>query len=692
MKLFPILILFVGFAYAQERITNGDFESGTDPWTVETANGSAGTYDIDMTTPISGSASGHFTVDAVSGTGFELQFLQDFGAVVEGKRLHFTYTARASADVSINTWIQQNHDPFSNLYSQGISLTTDAQTFADSVDIFADDTNLKLTWVLGDLPVGTELWFDDVSIIETDIPQEACPITPLEVPGVEKIVNGFFEDGADPWELELQGGGDATYDLETANPIYCTSSAHVAITNSTGTDFHIQFKQQLDNVKAGSRYFIRFEARASEEVVVKASIQEFHDPYSFLSDKDFTITTDAQVFYDTSGVLAADDDNVKFTFFLGNIGNAEVWFDNITIIEYSLVEPLDIVIDAEKDDWYNGLSEPNDGLIYFPYRSGLTEAAFTLPEDDNDCSALLWAAWDTTYLYYYAEVTDDIVLVNNATTWQNDMIEVKYDPDVTVPGTSGALQTRMTAYGVDDAQDPTGVDDINADGQLMDTLGNVWEVSFDDYARGETSTGYILEWRVPLKYINTSTRVFSFGVGGVFGSAINVGDNDDVQREHMLQWSAGFADAVWSNPTLHGTVTFLAGNKLKYVAVSSHDETIVNDSAAVWYIPNFTAIEPDQISNIPSSFSLKQNYPNPFNPTTNIRYEINKTDKVSLTIYNITGEVVRNLISDVTQNLGAYEIVWDSKDNRGTEVSSGVYFFQIKQGTTVATKKMVLMR
>src|SRR4030066_2572014 len=99
-KLIPVLFFFTCFAFAQDRIVNGDFESGTDPWAIEVTETAAGTYNLDNTSPISGTASGHVTVDAVTGTGWHLQFFQSFGAVEEGKRLHFTFKIRASANVS----------------------------------------------------------------------------------------------------------------------------------------------------------------------------------------------------------------------------------------------------------------------------------------------------------------------------------------------------------------------------------------------------------------------------------------------------------------------------------------------------------------------------------------------------------------------------------------------------------------
>jgi glucose/arabinose dehydrogenase len=96
-------------------------------------------------------------------------------------------------------------------------------------------------------------------------------------------------------------------------------------------------------------------------------------------------------------------------------------------------------------------------------------------------------------------------------------------------------------------------------------------------------------------------------------------------------------------------------------------------------------------NNIPEKFALEQNYPNPFNPETNINYHIPGITKVKLLIYDITGKEVRTLVN-TTQMAGEYNIAWNGRDNFGSAVASGVYFYSITAGENVATKKMLMLK
>jgi len=93
----------------------------------------------------------------------------------------------------------------------------------------------------------------------------------------------------------------------------------------------------------------------------------------------------------------------------------------------------------------------------------------------------------------------------------------------------------------------------------------------------------------------------------------------------------------------------------------------------------------------PDKCQLSQNYPNPFNPETNINYKLSKSGRVSIRIYNLLGQQVRLLV-DEYKEAGYYTIKWDGKNNYGQEVPSGVYYYQIKAGDFVQTKRMVLLR
>jgi hypothetical protein len=95
--------------------------------------------------------------------------------------------------------------------------------------------------------------------------------------------------------------------------------------------------------------------------------------------------------------------------------------------------------------------------------------------------------------------------------------------------------------------------------------------------------------------------------------------------------------------------------------------------------------------NKPTEFSLSQNYPNPFNPVTNFRFTLAKTSHVRIEIYNIVGQRVRTLV-DEEMSPGVYLADWDSKDDKGSSVSSGVYFYRMTAGDFSDMKKMLLVK
>ena len=89
---------------------------------------------------------------------------------------------------------------------------------------------------------------------------------------------------------------------------------------------------------------------------------------------------------------------------------------------------------------------------------------------------------------------------------------------------------------------------------------------------------------------------------------------------------------------------------------------------------------------LPAEFRLLQNFPNPFNPSTTIRFEVPILVDVELRVYDALGREVNTLVRG--QHLpGRYEIIFEPRT-----LASGVYFYRIRAGTYVATKKLVLLR
>ncbi len=106
-----------------------------------------------------------------------------------------------------------------------------------------------------------------------------------------------------------------------------------------------------------------------------------------------------------------------------------------------------------------------------------------------------------------------------------------------------------------------------------------------------------------------------------------------------------------------------------------------------------TSVETDDAGSIDNAAPalLQQNSPNPFNPETEIRFVLKKPGTVKLTIYNLLGEEVRDLLS-ASLTPGTYTVRWDAKDNKGLNAGSGIYFYQLRADQVIETRRMVLLR
>jgi hypothetical protein len=90
--------------------------------------------------------------------------------------------------------------------------------------------------------------------------------------------------------------------------------------------------------------------------------------------------------------------------------------------------------------------------------------------------------------------------------------------------------------------------------------------------------------------------------------------------------------------------------------------------------------------------ALKNSYPNPFNPTTTIEYSLKKRSHVSLNIYNVAGQLVRTMVDEIQGPGDDYRVVWDGRNNAGEAVTSGVYFYRLKAGDFLETRKTILLK
>jgi len=162
-----------------------------------------------------------------------------------------------------------------------------------------------------------------------------------------------------------------------------------------------------------------------------------------------------------------------------------------------------------------------------------------------------------------------------------------------------------------------------------------------------------------------------------------------VNGDSVSIWA--FADGEAPADTV--TWTYTTDN----VAVGAGAPTLIivgvtdDDSSAVhidefWYNETPTGMSISDDAPIASSYELGQNYPNPFNPTTHIRFNIPETAGAKLTVFNIMGEAVANLVDGVV-SAGGHTVSWNAAN-----MPTGVYFYRLESGNFTQTRKLLLVK
>jgi hypothetical protein len=139
------------------------------------------------------------------------------------------------------------------------------------------------------------------------------------------------------------------------------------------------------------------------------------------------------------------------------------------------------------------------------------------------------------------------------------------------------------------------------------------------------------------------------------------------QTDYFLAKGFGFVEG--SSYEFGGGITYL-----RYAKIDG-----------IEYGTQITAIDNAEL-NRPGYYFLYQNYPNPFNPVTNIAYSIPQTGIVTLKVYDVLGNEIRTLVNE-ENTAGRYNIIFD-----GSNLASGIYFYVIRSGDFIRTRKMVLLR
>jgi hypothetical protein len=254
-----------------------------------------------------------------------------------------------------------------------------------------------------------------------------------------------------------------------------------------------------------------------------------------------------------------------------------------------------------------------------------------------------------------------------------------------------------------------------ADKQVMQCL--LWNVDVDSTIEADDNfTIGKNYWQIEPEFTTPPDNLLAMldWVEGVWADAQPVDVPDwrimppityDGDGNPILTWPPPF-DLSYSNEGLQtagtdglplGDLNWFPDAKATYMANRDANIAALKDSmtnATSVYIPGdslsaliteITALE--DFINGPSEFSLYQNYPNPFNPTTSIAFKLDKADKISMKIYDITGQLVKTVIDNKNYTAGPHIVKIDMSKH-----STGVYFTVLNNGSQNLVRKMMLIK
>jgi hypothetical protein len=215
-----------------------------------------------------------------------------------------------------------------------------------------------------------------------------------------------------------------------------------------------------------------------------------------------------------------------------------------------------------------------------------------------------------------------------------------------------------------------------------------------------------------VEHYNMERNIYACGQGVKYSSDFGVTWNDygleqyEVVRMIYESWSLlaatrnnGFfakyhSAGDWEEFSIGLGKGKVINDALNYTTWVLHTATENHSVFFLWLIINEAEDENNGLN--PDQFGLSQNYPNPFNPITNFEYRISNSEFVSLKVYDVLGNEIATLVNE-EKPAGEYKVQFDISNLSGGisakgGYASGVYFYQLKAGNYIETKKMVLLK
>jgi len=351
--LFTTLIIS-GFLFAGNIISNGDFELGTATATSWWTASGTQTYSIDNVTPISGLNSAKIVTGA-TGTSITSQGLYQMLILPKAATFTVTFKAKASVGCAIQGLLVQSFSNFGWLASSPMfNLTTNTQTFSYDISTTALTGLCKFAFYYGNVPTGTTIWFDEITVIEKN------PLTNTNLCNgdFETLMNNaIYTPGGYSYNFRTSGTSTAaenqyyagwtklklTSVTDTAAIIFDSGADKISGTKSLkytmvsngATHNNLSTDQQLAWLFAGVKdknYTVSFTAKSSMATSIGVGMTNW-GVTNYLPEQTILLNTTAQTYsFTTSTLINQSDNRVIFSFRMGKLpAGVSVWIDDVVI-------------------------------------------------------------------------------------------------------------------------------------------------------------------------------------------------------------------------------------------------------------------------------------------------------------------------------------------------------------------------
>jgi hypothetical protein len=228
--------------------------------------------------------------------------------------------------------------------------------------------------------------------------------------------------------------------------------------------------------------------------------------------------------------------------------------------------------------------------------------------------------------------------------------------------------------------------------------GNPYRIELTDFFNDDKGTYIVrLLWRTSIGLCPPSQPILTTPANGAINVPINptafswLTANRATSYRLQVAYDSSFVNLAFNQPGIIGTsfaVNGLKNDTPYYWHVNASNMGGTSLWSNTWGFRTIfsVAVNEKKENETPTEFSLSQNYPNPFNPSTTIAFSLPRAENVMLKIFDLVGREIVTLV-DEKLAAGRYEAHWDASG-----VESGNFFYQLRAGEFVATKKLVLMK